>query len=84
MILEIYAHITWKNLQTYIYKVSFERLDFISVVQIFLFDPNSFIGPQLNCFNFCYQTLVILFNIIYSFAQSEMLSSIAIYEFAHS
>ena len=36
------------------------------------------VSRQLNGFNYCYLTLIILFNINYLFAHSEMVLSIAI------
>ena len=36
------------------------------------------VSPQLNGFNYCYETLIILFNINYLFADSEVVKSIAI------
>ena len=41
------------------------------------YSQSSFICPQLNSFKYCYLTLVILLHIIYSFAHSKMVPSIA-------
>ena len=43
------------------------------------------VSIQLNVFNYCYLTQIILFNINDLFAESEMIKSIAIehYSFAH-
>ena len=43
-------------------------LHIINWFQVFLSNSNGFICTQLNGFKYCYLTLVILFNIINSFA----------------
>ena len=47
-------------------------------------DPSiAFVSIQLNGFNYSYLPLVILFNINHLFAQSEVVTSIAIYSIPH-
>ena len=51
---------------------------FNEVELICLHNNITIVSTQLNGFNYCYLTLIILFNINYLFADNEVITSIAI------
>ena len=66
----------------YLYDLRVDNLKVISFFNGFklicLLASNAIVSIQLNGFNYCYQTLIILFNINHLFAHREVVISIAV------
>ena len=62
-----------------IYKMSLSVISFLNELELICLHTSiGIVSTQSNDFNYCYLKQLILFNITHLFAQSEVLTSIAI------
>ena len=61
------------------WEISLSIILYLNEFELICLDTGIAVVLQLDGFKYCYQTLIILFNINHLFARNEVVTSIAIY-----